>query len=126
MFLIFHCQHSYSNRDFRLEKNRLLKHMYIVEKVKAQVVEATQKIGKAISLPQDGQESWRMKKLNIRHACEAVSICQTCYRYEPKLFDRKQAVIFSGFHAASYTMPPVPHRYGRKQGRFSDSHSVRG
>lgn len=31
------------------------------------------------------KEAVREKKLNIRQACEAFAISQTCYRYEPKL-----------------------------------------
>jgi putative transposase len=31
------------------------------------------------------QKAIQEKQLNIRQACEAFAISQTCYRYEPKL-----------------------------------------
>ncbi len=31
------------------------------------------------------QDAVKMKQMNIRQACEAFAISQTCYRYEPKL-----------------------------------------
>ena len=45
----------------------------------------SQKIGKASRRREMAKRAVQETAANIRQACEAFSISQTCYRYEPKL-----------------------------------------
>ncbi|WP_419779002.1 IS3 family transposase [Maridesulfovibrio sp.] len=75
-------------------ENRQLKKMYAEERLKAEIVKEA--LGKKVVKPscrrKMAKAAVKEEKVNIRQACEAFSISQTCYRYEPKLSAENELV----------------------------------
>ncbi len=69
------------------DENRRLKKMYAEERLKAEIVqEALQKkVVKPSQRKVMAQQVIAAKGVSIRLACLALGICETCYRYQPKL-----------------------------------------
>ncbi|WP_419778819.1 IS3 family transposase [Maridesulfovibrio sp.] len=75
-------------------ENRQLKKMYAEERLKAEIVKEA--LGKKVVKPscrrKMAKAAVKEEKVNIRQACEAFSISQTCYRYEPKLSSENELI----------------------------------
>jgi putative transposase len=70
------------------DENRRLKKMYAEERLKAEVMqEALAKMVKPSRRREMARQAVTERGLSIRLACEAFTISEACYRYQPLLFD---------------------------------------